>query len=217
MFYNKVGDFMKNKLSLFYKILIVVVSSIALCLNFKVIPFKQNILYFTIQSNLLCFIFYLVIVILKMLKKEKKNNFYYIIKGMVTMAITITMVVFQMVIATNSLGIYENHLFECYLVHIVVPLLVIFDYIIFGEKGNLKKSYPFIWSLILVFYTIFTSVYAFLGGKFIDGTSYPYFYMNIDKYGILRVSINCVIVYICFVVYGMIIQKLDNKLATESK
>ena len=38
---------MKNKLSLFYKILIVVVSSIALCLNFKVIPFKQNILYFT--------------------------------------------------------------------------------------------------------------------------------------------------------------------------
>lgn len=195
MFYNKTGDFMKNKLSLFYKILIVVVSSIALCLNFKVIPFKQNILYFTIQSNLLCFIFYLVIVILKILKKEKKNNFYYIIKRMVTMAITITMVVFQMVIATNSLGIYENHLFECYLVHIVVPLLVIFDYIIFGEKGNLKKSYPFIWSLILVFYTIFTSVYAFLGGKFIDGTSYPYFYMNIDKYGILRVSINCVIIY----------------------
>ena len=41
--------------------------------------------------------------------------------------------------------------------------------------------------------------------------------MNIDKYGILRVSINCVIIYICFVVYGMIIQKLDNKLATESK
>ena len=217
MFYNKAGDFMKNKLSLFYKILIVVVSGIALWLNFKIMPFKEGILYFTLQSNLLCCLYYFVITVLKLLKKEVKNNFYYITKGMVTMAITVTMIVFQTIIYQTDMGVYENHLFECYLVHIVVPSLVIFDYIIFGEKGNLKKSYPFIWSLILVFYTIFTSVYAFLGGKFIDGTSYPYFYMNIDKYGILRVSINCVIIYICFVIYGMIIQKLDNKLATESK
>ena len=129
------------------------------------------------------------------------------------MNITITMVIFQMVIATNSLGIYENHLIECYLVHIVNPLLVIFDYIIFGEKGNLKMSYPFIWSVFLILYIIFISIYTFLGGKFLDGESYPYFYMNIDKYGFLKVSINCIIIYICFIIYGIIIQKLDNKLA----
>ena len=77
MFYNKAGDFMKNKLSLFYKILIVVVSSIALWLNFKIMPFKEGILYFTLQSNLLCCLYYFVITVLKLLKKEVKNNFYY--------------------------------------------------------------------------------------------------------------------------------------------
>lgn len=217
MVYNYNGDGMKNKLSLIYKILIVIVSFIALYLNFKLIPLEKNILYFTIQSNIFCFIFFFIIVILRLLKKEKKNNIYYIIKGMVTMSITITMFVFQMVISTNGLGIYDGHLLECYLVHIVVPLLVIFDYIIFGEKGNLKKSYPFIWSFILIFYSIFSFIYTLFGGTYINGAKYPYFYMDTDVYGMIGVLRNCLIVYVGFILYGILIQKLDNRLSLENK
>ena len=54
---------MKEKISLIYKILIVIVSAIALYLNFKLYSFRQGILYFTNLSNLLCFIFFLGVII----------------------------------------------------------------------------------------------------------------------------------------------------------
>jgi hypothetical protein len=208
---------MKEKISLFYKILIVVMGGIGLYLNFEMSSISDNIIYFTIQSNLLCFLFYLVIVILTLIKKLKKDNVYYMFKGMVTMSITITMFVYQLLISTNG-GVpgYENHMLACNFVHLFVPLMIIFDYIIFGEKGNLKKNYPFIWSLVLVAYILFDIIYVVLGGTFIGGTTYPYFYMDIEKYGLVGVFINCLLVYIFFVGYGFIVQALDNKLSTNS-
>ena len=138
-------------------------------------------------------------------------------KGMVTMSITITMFVYQLLIATNG-GVpgYENLMVACIFVNLFVPLMIIFDYIIFGEKGNLKKEYPFIWSLVLVAYVLFEVIYVALGGTFIGGTTYPYFYMDVDKYGIIGVCINCLVVYIFFVVYGFVVQILDSKLSKNS-
>lgn len=63
---------MKEKISLIYKILIVVVSGIGLYLNFKLYSFKTAILYFTNLSNILVFVFYLVGLILYFTKKLKK-------------------------------------------------------------------------------------------------------------------------------------------------
>lgn len=201
---------MKQKLSLLFKILIVIMSLIGLYLNFKVAPIKSNIIYFTIQSNLLCFLFYLVIVILKLIGKLQKNRIYYITKGTVTMAITITMFIYESVLATSgTMGIYEEHMFACNFVHLVVPLMVIFDYIIFGEKGNLEKKYPLYWSSVLVAYLIFYIIYVSLGGTFMGGSKYPYYYMNIEKYGIVKVLINNISIYAAFLLYGMFVQKLD--------
>lgn len=204
---------MKKRIEFIYKLIIVIMGIIGIYLNFRITSIGNSLIYFTMQSNLLCLIFYVVIVILEIFKKLKKNNFYYISKGMVTMAITITMLVYQMLIATNG-GVpgYENHVQACNFVHLYVPLLIIFDYIIFGEKGNLKKEYPFIWSLVLVAYMIFDVIYVSLGGRFIDGTTYPYFYMDIAKYGLGGVFINCLLIYIFFVGYGFIVQAIDNKI-----
>ena len=138
---------------LIYKIIIVIVSGIGILLNLKAFTPSGALVYYTIQSNIWVFVFYLIIVILKIIKKEEKNNIYYIFKGMVTMAITITMFIYQILLSTDSgMVAYQNLELECNLVHLITPLLVMSDYLIFGEKGNLKKSYPFIWSLTLVFY-----------------------------------------------------------------
>ena len=72
---------MKNNISFIYKLIILIVSFVALYLNFNLIPFKENIIYFTMISNSFCFIFYFVCTILHLMKKLKKNNTYYIIKG----------------------------------------------------------------------------------------------------------------------------------------
>ncbi len=205
---------MKDKLSLLFKIIIVVVSGVGLYLNFKLLSFQKSIIYFTIQSNLLCFIFFLTIVILTMTHKLKKGNLYYILKGMVTMAITITMFVYQLLLSSDGgMGAYTGHALECNFVHLYVPLLVIFDYIIFGTKGHLKKSYPFYWSFILIAYTLFDIIYVAFGGRFVGNTTYPYFYMNVDQYGIIGTFINCIMIYIFFIGYGVIVQTIDYKLA----
>lgn len=207
---------MKKKLSLFYKMLIVLASGIGLYLNFKAFTIKGSLIYYTIQSNLMCFLFYLAIVILYLCRKLKKNNTYYILKGLVTMAITITFFVYWIIIS-SSMDAYIGHELACIFVHFIVPLLVISDYIIFGEKGNLKKNYPYIWSLTLISYVIFDIIYVSQGGTFQDGTIYPYFYMNIDQYGLLQVGINCLVIYIFFVIYGILVQKADNKLGNNKK
>lgn len=206
---------MKEKISLIYKILIVVVSGIGLYLNFKLYSFKTAILYFTNLSNIFVFVFYLVGLILYFTKKLKKNDTYYIIKGMITMAITITMFVYQ-IILSGSMNAFVGHEVENAFVHLIVPFLVILDYIIFGKKGNLKKNYPFIWSFILIVYQLFVIIYSLLGGKFM-GSSVPYPYMDVSKNGIWTVILNCVLVYVFFVGYGTIVQTLDNKLGKKNK
>ena len=202
---------MREKIKLIYRILIVIVTSVALYLNFELFGFKEGIIYFTNLSNLLCLIYFTVLIIMTLLKKVKRNDTYYILKGMVTMAITITMFVYNIVLSSNEgMNAFSGHALECNLVHLVVPLMVILDYIIFGEKGNLKKEYPIIWSLVLILYQIFVIIYVAFGGTFMNGATYPYFYMDIQKYGTFGVLFNLLIIYIFFVGYGTIVQKIDN-------
>lgn len=203
---------MKEKLSLLYKIIIVIACGFGIYLNFKAFTVGGAVIYYTVQSNIMCFIFYLVTVILKIAGKLKKNSNYYILKGMVTMAITVTMVVFQFVITDSGMTAYAGNELASIMAHIVVPLLVMSDYVIFGEKGNLKRNYPFIWSATLVFYVIFDFVYVALGGRFGDGSIYPYLYMNIEVNGLLKVIISCITIFILFIGYGTIIQTIDQKL-----
>ena len=205
----------KDKLSLIYKMIIVLVSFIALYLNFKFISVKVGIVYFTYLSNISCFIYYLVLVIRILLNKYKENKYHYISKGMVTMALTLTMVVYNCVLAEGNL-IYLNHELECYLVHLVIPLLVIFDYIIFGKKGNLKREYPFIWSITLFIYQIIITIYSFLGGKFIDGADFPYRYMDTALFGNWGVLLNYVLIFVLFIVYGMLVVAIDNYVGIKS-
>lgn len=203
---------MKEKLSLLYKIIIIIACGFGIYLNFKAFTIGGAIIYYTVQSNVMCFIFYFVTIILKLTGKLKKNSNYYILKGMVTMAITVTMVVFQFVITDSGMTAYAGNELASIMAHIVVPLLVMSDYVIFGEKGNLKRNYPFIWSSTLVFYIIFNFVYVALGGRFGDGSIYPYLYMNIEVNGLLKVIISCITIFILFIGYGTIIQTIDQKL-----
>ena len=201
---------MKEKYSLIFKTIILILSGLGLFLNFRLFGVKDILPFFTIISNLVCFIVYFFIVILMICKKLKKTESYYIIKGMSTMGITLTMCVYQLILAPNGLGVYENHLLECELVHLIVPSLILIDYFLFAEKGNVKKMYPIYWSSILVLYLIFVIIYSSLGGTF-NGEPVPYFFLDIDKLGIFRVILYCIIISIFYIGCGHIAYLIDNK------
>ena len=198
------------KISLLYKLLIVIVTGIGLYLNFKFITFQNGIVYFTIQSNLLCFMFYLVWVMLLVFHKQKPDDKYYMVKGLVTTSITLTMVIYNILLATGNINAYDGHLIECIFVHYLVPLMIICDYFVFEEKGHVKYSYPLIWSIGLIFYGIFYIVYVTHGGDFVEG-NYAYSFLNVDKFGLIGVVANCLIIYMCFVLFGYIVLYFDNK------
>ncbi len=202
---------MKNKIVLLYRMVIIVVAALSLYLNFRFLSFEKGILYFTNLSNLLCLVYFLILVILMLTNKLKKNGAYYITKGTVTMGITATFFIYNFVLA-GQISDFKDHALECNLVHLVVPILVILDYILFGEKGHLKREYPIIWSFIIIVYQLFVLVYISLGGTFLHGNTYPYYYMDVEKYGMLGVMVNLLVIYVFFVGYGSIVQIIDSKL-----
>lgn len=208
---------LKEKFSFLFKLIILIVCGIGLYLNFKIGSSKM-LLYFTILSNLMCFIFYLIAFILRLCNKLKKNNFYYIFKGMVTMSIIATMLVYWFLIApSGNLGIYENHMTECRFVHLYTPLLIMIDYLIFAEKGNLRKNYSFIWSSVLIGYIIFVFIYSSIGGKFINDLKYPYKFLDIEANGIIKTSLICASVYIIYMILGSLVYYFDKKIKKEGK
>ena len=210
---------MKDKIVLAYRIIIVIVASIALYLNFKLLTFRQGILYFTNLSNLLCLVYFFIIVVRTIFgKKSTDSDIHHIIKGTITMAITLTFFMYNFALRNDpTSNVFIGHDLECNLVHIVVPLLVMLDYAIFVEKGHQKDYYPFIWSTVLILYQIFVVIYVTYGGRFIGGLTYPYSYMDIGKHGSVRVAINMIIIYALFMLYGLLIQKLDKMVGERRK
>ena len=206
---------MKKILSLLYRMLIIVVSAIGLYLNFKFLGIRIGILYFTIISNIFCFVFYTIEVLLELLGKLKKNKIYHLLKGTVIMSITLTLAVYQLVLADK--GIYDGHMMACNFVHLYAPLLIMLDYVIFSDKGKIGKWYPILWSLGILLYGILCELYIFFGGSFLENSKYPYFFLDIDKFGTIGVARNLIIIYLAFVIYGYLIYYVDHKIFARKK
>ena len=122
----------KDKLALTYRIIIIIISFIALYLNFKFLSFKTGIVYFTYLSNIACLLYYTLLVTKTIMHKNREDKSHYILKGMMIMSLTLTMVVYNFILSKDN-HIYSGHELECNLVHLVIPLLAIFDYIFFVD------------------------------------------------------------------------------------
>ena len=92
---------------------------------------------------------------------------------------------------------------------------MIIDYIIFDKKGYLKKEYPFVWSISLICYQIFITVYSFFGGKFINGADFPYRYMDASIFGNWGVLLNYILIFALFIIYAKLVVAVDNYLGNK--
>ncbi len=59
--------------------------------------------------------------------------------------------------------------------------------------------------------------YINFGGNFLGGSKYPYFFLDIEKYGISGVIGNLTFVYILFLLYGYLVYFIDKKLGKKNK
>jgi hypothetical protein len=114
-------------------------------------------------------------------KKKYITNGLLLVKFSLTVAITITFLVFFVLLAPilslDYLLSYSN-----FSVHLVVPLLAMLDYFLFDYKVNLQGKRYLVGLAMPFYYLIFALVLSVLAVDF-NGTNVPYFFLNYNKIG----------------------------------
>ena len=134
----------------------------------------------------------------------------------VMMVITVTMLVYLIVLVPASYvqeGDYEPFTLTDNLIHIIAPLLLIGDWLLFAPKGRLRRIDPLLWLLIPLAYLVFAFVYGALGGRFGDVGKYPYPFMNVDILGVGGVALQVGMIAVGIVVIGYVYVVVDKLLA----
>ncbi|NLC94112.1 MAG: hypothetical protein GX676_00275 [Bacilli bacterium] len=170
------------------------------------ISFK-SFLYYTIQSNLaivlITSIFWYFHYLLYKKGINKINNQWLLAKFSLTVAITVTFLVFFILLAPtlpkSYLLSYDN-----FSVHLIVPLLAIIDFFLFDYQLNLSKFKPLVGLLMPIYYLVFALVLSLFSVDF-HGQKVPYFFLNYEELGWLfeyhkmGVIIWVVILMICII------------------
>lgn len=183
-------------------------------------PAPYMLIFYTIQSNALCFIFFSILIIKTF--QDLKNRgikgttvFLPHFKGAVTMAIAVTFIIYQFILVPKFLSAgtaaYSIFNWQNMLVHYFVPIAALTDWLVFDEKLNFRWFDPIAWLLLPIAYFIFILVRAKLGGIIeIVKSPYPYFFIDVDLLGWINVIKNVSLLIFVFLVLGYMIFIVDK-------
>lgn len=132
-------------------------------------------MFFTIQSNLLIGLICAIGFILLLGGKEICTA-WYVIKFVGTISITLTCLVFCVVLAPTLADKAWN--VHNALTHVAVPILSIIDFFLTGIHSQLKKRHVFFVMLPPLFYAIYATIGYVSNWKFTPTQNYPYFFLN---------------------------------------
>ena len=132
-------------------------------------------MFFTIQSNIAIAILCAAGAFLLM-RNRTVGNAGYVVKLVGTVSITLTGVVFVLLLAPilgNRAWNIQNTL-----THVVVPIAAIADFFVAASGTGLKRR-SVIWVIIPpMLYAIYAGIGFVRGWEFITGQNYPYFFLN---------------------------------------
>lgn len=178
------------------------------------------LVYYTILSNLICFIFYLALTF-KTIVEIKSNG----IKGATTllprlkgafiMMITVTFLVYLLLLSGDgffmagawaSRFILANHM-----LHYVAPILILLDWLLFDPKRKYRWFDPLLWLSIPILYFCFALIRAEIGGNLPGrSTRYPYYFIDVDAIGWSGVLVYAGIIAVGFVALGYLFLLIDQ-------
>ena len=175
-------------------------------------------IHFTNLSNYLC----IIIMLRELYDTAKKANDDYVktcplLKFVALLAIILTFITYNFVLSAKR-DMRDSFTTGSITLHIMLPLLFIFDYVLFYEHGKNKWYYPIISTLFPIAYALFIFIHAAIL-KFdtsilsFDKTSpfiYPYFFLRLDILGVSGLLKNLVIIFFGFIIFGYIILILDK-------
>ena len=174
--------------------------------------------HFTNLSNYLCF----GVVLAELIQTVKKKEDSYVdklplLKFIGVLAILLTFIVFNFILAGDR-EMYLNFQINSVLFHIILPILYVLDWFLFYERGKVKITYPVYSTIFPIVYVIFIFIRAWILN--FDPTVpyiYPYFFLNLDKLGVMGVIKWVILLALGFVVVGFLFYGIDKALSKNKK
>ena len=191
---------MRHKISSVLKLLIPVMASVGLILNFVSANadgyshWTKRLLYFTTLSNVWISVSLILILLIPFVKAWKDStrvkNVLYIVRFVFVISITLTGFIFCCVLAPGAK--YDNYnawTVGSVFVHVLVPIFSVADFFIDTYRINIKWSHVALTLVPPLIYLVFASVLGAIGVDFGRGDTFPYFFMNYSSpAGIFGVS-----------------------------
>jgi type IV secretory pathway VirB3-like protein len=173
---------------------------------------------FTIQSNILAGILALVTLVRTVRRNDPDNAAYVFFKGLALTSIFLTFVVFNLLLRTPT-GLSDADpaaTLASELLHVVVPLATLADYLVFEKKGNIRTWHPFAWTSFPWCYVAYTAIWKAFGGVYrFSGTQveeFPYFFMDYVTYGWPTVIVWVLLINAGFIAFGFSLYGIDRLL-----
>ena len=177
----------------------------------------SSLLFYTMQSNILCLIWMIVLVIrtARDLRSDGPKGWSTPsprFGGAVMQAITVTMLIYLVVLLPQSEPGYVPFTLTDTLVHVVTPVLLILDWALFSPKGRFRGWDPVLWAALPYLYLLFAFGFGALGGEFSPGKSFPYPFMDVQTLGLSGVAIWIGALTVALIVVGYVFWLIDRVL-----
>ena len=164
--------------------------------------------YYTYQSNILVAVVYGIQTVLCIAELAGcRRRLPVFVKGLITLAIMVTfltvfLLIDPFVLPTNWLDAR---------IHFVVPLAVLVEWIVFEPHGKLRAYYPFCWLIVPAAYLGYVFVLVKRGIRF-GVHRVPYFFLDYQGLGWLRVIAYIIMLAVLFLAVGMLMVVTDRLL-----
>ena len=176
--------------------------------------------YFTNLSNYLC----IAVMLLALIQtaQRKADGFVTLspaVKFISVTAILLTFFVFNILLAgAPDRDPAQNFTITSISFHVVLPLLFVFDWILFYEHGRVKWTYPLYSTIFPLMYLAFVYIRAWMVGFNLNVPKlYPYFFINLDEQGVAGVVRWVVILLVAFIVLGYVLMGIDRALGSSRR
>jgi hypothetical protein len=104
------------------------------------------------------------------------------------------------------------------ILHYVMPIGMVFDWLLFDEKGHMGKFGPFVWVVFplvyLAYVMVFVNVFGIsMGAPDLGPSRFPYPFIDIDVISIGSAVTNCAVMLVAFIALGYVYYAIDHALA----
>lgn len=155
--------------------------------------------YYTMLSNVLCVVYFSAAALHE---ARLGTTLLPHVKGAVVMGITVTGLVYHFMLA-GSFSMQGTFAISNLILHYVVPIMALLDWLLFDVKGRYTRKSPFLWVLLPNLYFVYVIIRVALGGNLgYRGNRYPYPFINVDALGWGRVLLVVLFLNVLFLLLG---------------